>query len=173
MARRGGVPKDMIMAKQTVKGQGRVFLVVVDETEEMRAALRFASLRAKSTGGKVALLYVIEPTEFTHWVAVEDLSQEENRERAEEVMQDLSAEVNEWAGELPVLFLREGTRDECVLELIEEEPDISILVLGAATGTKGPGPLVSALTGRLVSKLRVPVTIVPGNLSDEQIIAIT
>ena len=163
----------MIMAKQTAKGQGRVFLVVVDETEEMRAALRFASLRAKSTGGKVALLYVIEPTEFTHWVAVEDLSQEENRERAEEVMQDLSAEVNEWAGELPVLFLRVGTRDECVLELIEEEPDISILVLGAATGTKGPGPLVSALTGRLVSKLRVPVTIVPGNLSDEQIIAIT
>ena len=160
-------------AKQTAKGQIRVFLVVVDETEEMRTALRFASLCAKSAGGKVALLYVIEPTEFMHWMAAEDLSQEENRERAEEVMQNLSAEVNEWAGELPVLFLREGNRDECVLELIEEEPAISILVLGAATGTKGPGPLVSALTGKLVSKLRVPVTIVPGNLSDEQIKAIT
>jgi hypothetical protein len=57
--------------------------------------------------------------------------------------------------------------------LIEEEPAISILVLGAATGAKGPGPLVSALTGKFVGKLRVPITIVPGNLNDEQIKAIT
>jgi len=163
----------MIMAKQSSQSQDRVFLVVVDETQEMRAALQFASLRAKSTGGRVALLYVIEPTEFMHWMAAEDLSQEESRERAEEVMQNLSAEVNEWAGELPVLFLQEGMRDECVLELIEKEPAISILVLGAATGAKGPGPLVSALTGKLMGKLRVPITVVPGNLSDEQIKAIT
>ena len=161
------------MAKQLSQSQDRVFLVVVDETQEMRAALHFASLRAKSTGGRVALLYVIEPTEFMHWMAAEDLSQEESRERAEEVMQNLSAEVNEWARELPVLFLREGMRDECVLELIEKEPAISILVLGAATGAKGPGPLVSALTGKLMGKLRVPITMVPGNLSDEQIKAIT
>jgi hypothetical protein len=33
------------------KASGRVFLVVVDETEEMRVALRFAALRARSTGG--------------------------------------------------------------------------------------------------------------------------
>ena len=163
----------MIMVRQSLQSQDRVFLVVVDETQEMRAALRFASLRAKSTGGKVALLYVIEPTEFMHWMAAEDLSQEESRERAEEVMQNLSAKVNKWAGELPVLFLREGMRDECVLELIEKEPAISILVLGAATGAKGPGPLVSALTGKLMGKLRVPITMVPGNLSDEQIKAIT
>ena len=163
----------MIMVRQSLQSQDRVFLVVVDETQEMRAALRFASLRAKSTGGKVALLYVIEPTEFMHWMAAEDLSQEESRERAEEVMQNLSAKVNKWAGELPVLFLREGMRDECVLELIEKEPAISILVLGAATGAKGPGPLVSALTGKLMGKLRVPITMVPGNLSGEQIKAIT
>ena len=161
------------MAKQLSQSQDRVFLVVVDETQEMRPALHFASLRAKSTGGRVALLYVIEPTEFMHWMAAEDLSQEESRERAEEVMQNLSAEVNEWAKELPVLFLQEGVRDECVLELIEKEPAISILVLGAATGAKGPGPLVSTLTGKLMGKLRVPITVVPGNLSDEQIKAIT
>ncbi|MBT5373283.1 MAG: universal stress protein, partial [Rhodospirillaceae bacterium] len=68
----------------------------------MRAALRFASLRAKHTGGRVALLYVIEPPEFMHWMAVENLNQEESREEAETVLQDLSAEVNEWAGAWPV-----------------------------------------------------------------------
>ena len=56
-----------------------------------------------------------------------------------------------------------------LLKLIAEEPMISILVLGASTNPKGPGPLVSALTGKFVSRLRIPVTIVPGNLSDEDI----
>jgi hypothetical protein len=42
-------------------------------------------------------------------------------------------------------------------------------VLGASTSPKGPGPLVSALTGKFVSKLRIPVTIVPGNLSDDDV----
>src|SRR3546814_11339237 len=47
----------------------RVFLVVVDETEEMRVALRFAARRAHSTGGKVAMLYVVEPSAFQHWMS--------------------------------------------------------------------------------------------------------
>lgn len=155
------------------KRRERVFLVVVDETEEMHAALCFASLRAKNAGGRVALLYVTEKTDFMHWMAVEDLSQEESREEAEALLQKLSAKVNKWAGSMPVLFLRHGTRSGCLIQLIEEEPDISILVLGAATGAKGPGPIISALTGKYLGKLRIPITIVPGNLSDEQIAAIT
>ena len=151
------------------KKTGRVFLVVVDETEEMGAALRFASLRAKKTGGRVALLHVMEKSDFMHWMAVEDLRQEECREAAEALMQKMSAEVNNWAGAFPVIFLREGIKSDCLFELIEEEPNISILVLGAATGSKGPGPLIAALTGKFIGKLRIPVTIVPGNLSDEQI----
>ena len=39
----------------------RTFLVVVDETEEMRNALRYACRRAQHTSGRVALVYVVEP----------------------------------------------------------------------------------------------------------------
>ena len=53
--------------------QQRIFLVVVDETEEMRVALRYAALRARHTGGRVALLFVIEPSELKTWGAIEDL----------------------------------------------------------------------------------------------------
>ena len=70
---------------------------------------------------------------------------------------------------MPILYVREGDRRDELLKLIDEEPSISILVLGAATGAKGPGPLVSALTTKFVGKLRVPVTIVPGHLSLESI----
>jgi hypothetical protein len=77
--------------------------------------------------------------------------------------------VQKLSGSMPVLYFREGNRREQVMTLIDEEPSISILVLGAATGSKGPGPLVSALTGKFVGKMRVPVTIVPGHLSIEDI----
>ena len=81
----------------------RVFLVVVDETEEMKVALRFACQRARRTGGRVALLYVIEPAEFQHWMAVEDLMREEARSEGEQLLQRLAAQVNELVGTIPVL----------------------------------------------------------------------
>jgi nucleotide-binding universal stress UspA family protein len=147
----------------------RVFLVIVDETEEMEVALRFACRRARHTGGRVALLYVIEPAEFQHWMAVEDLMREEARSEGEQLLQKLAARVNELVGSIPILYVREGkVRDE-LFKLLDEEPRVSILVLGANPGSRGPGPLVSALTGKMIGKLRVPVTVVPGNLADEEI----
>ena len=147
----------------------RVFLVVVDETEEMKVALRFACLRARRTGGRVALLYVIEPAEFQHWMAVGDLMREEARSEGEQLLQRLAALVNELVGTIPVLYVREGKVRDQLFKLLDEEPRISVLVLGANTGSRGPGPLVSALTGKMIGKLRVPITVVPGNLSDEEI----
>ncbi len=147
----------------------RVFLVVVDETEEMKVALRFACLRARRTGGRVALIYVIEPAEFQHWMAVGDLMREEARSEGEQLLQRLAAQVNELVGTIPVLYVREGKVREELFKLLDEEPRISILVLGANTGSRGPGPLVAALTGKMIGKLRVPITVVPGNLRDEEI----
>jgi nucleotide-binding universal stress UspA family protein len=147
----------------------RVMLVVIDESAELQVALRFACLRAAHTGGRVAMLYVIEPADSQQWMAVEDLMREERRAEAEATMGRLSEQVFEWSGNMPILFLREGKVRDQLLKLIEEEPSISILVLGAATGPDGPGPLVTHLAGKIAGRLRVPVTIVPGGLSDEQL----
>lgn len=161
------------MSERPPKTVERIFLAVVDQSEELGVALRFASLRAKNTGGRVALLYVIEPADFQHWMAVEDLMREERRQEAEAVLQKFSAQVQEWSGKTPVLYVREGKMREELLKLIDEDRSISILVLAAATGTAGPGPLVSSLAGKMTNRLRVPLTIVPGNLTDEQIESLT
>ena len=153
--------------------ENRLFLVVVDASEEMSVALHFACRRAHNTGGRVALLYVLEPADFQHWMAVEEKMREERREEAERVLNDHAAAVNTLTGHMPVLYLREGKASDLVVELIEEEPNISILVLGAGTGKKGPGPLVSSLAGKLSGKFPIPITVVPGNLSLEQIDALT
>ena len=158
------------MAEQTQTS--RVMLVVIDESAEHHVALRFAALRAAHTGGRVAMLYVIEPQDSQQWKAVEDLMREERRAEAEATIKQLSEQVFEWSGSMPAIFLREGKVREELLKLIEEEPSISILVLGAATGPQGPGPLVTHLAGKVAGRLRVPVTIVPGGLTDEQIAAL-
>jgi nucleotide-binding universal stress UspA family protein len=147
----------------------RVFLVVVDETAEMQNALHFAIRRARSTDGRVALLYVIEPAEFQHWLGVERVMQEEARQRAEQTLQALAAKVQAETGKLPILHVREGWRNEQLLALIEEDPSIQLLVLGTATGREGPGPLVTYLVSQMGSQMRVPVTLVPGQLTPEEI----
>ncbi len=152
--------------------QPRIFLVVIDDSEEMRVALRYAALRARHTGGKVALLYVIEPSDLQQWMAVETLMREERREAAEALLQKLSGEVADLCGGLPIVHIREGRRRDELQALLEEEPSISILVLAAGTGPEGPGPLVTHLVGKMSGKMRVPVTVVPGSLSDEQIAAL-
>lgn len=151
----------------------RKSLVCVDDTPECRVALRFACRQAKKTGGGVTLLRVIEPADFQHWVAVEDLMREEARDEAEALLQELAAGVNEWAELMPELVVREGPKRDAVLTLIEEDPAISILVLGAASGPEGPGPLVNALASQMAGTMRVPVTIVPGTLSNAQIDELT
>lgn len=152
----------------------RIFLCIVDESDEMDKALRFACGRAKNTNGTVALLMVIEPAEFQHWMFVGNLMQEENREEAEEMMNVLSALVERRTGKKPMTYIREGNLREKLLELIKENPNISVVILGADSGKNGPGPLVtSLLEKRGAGSFPIPVTIVPGHLTKEQIEAIT
>jgi nucleotide-binding universal stress UspA family protein len=152
----------------------RVFLVVVDDSAERAVALKYAALRARKGGGRVALLRVIEPEGITEWAGVGAMMKEERREEAEKLLSGLAAQVNEITGGMPILLIREGEPRDELLALLEEDPRISILVLAsAAVGGGGPGPLIAALTGRYASRVRVPLTIVPGALGDKELDRIT
>ena len=147
----------------------RIFLVVVDDSDEMMVALRFACLRARNTGGRVALLYVQEPADFHHWLGVGALIQSERREEAEARLQDLSATAQTLSGSTPILLIREGKRGDEILKLLEEDPTISILVLGSSASGEGPGPIISHFMKQGGQRLRVPLTIVPGSLSNDEV----
>lgn len=151
----------------------RVFLVVVDDSPERAVALRYAALRAAKSGGRVALLRVIEPVEQSEWAGIGAMMAEERREEAEALVAGLAAQVSEITGGLPMLITREGDVAEELLALLDEDPRISILVLATAASTKGPGPLVTALTGRLAGRMTVPMTVVPGGMSDAELDRVT
>lgn len=160
------------MSEDSNRRLPRIFLVVADDTAELTTALRYACLRARKTDGRVAVLSVIEPADFQHWMSVETLMQNERRSEAERVLQKMAANIIKWSGNMPCFYIREGKRTEQLLEVLEEDP-VSILVLGADTGPKGPGPLVAALSGKLIGKMRVPLTVVPGNLPDDALEELT
>ncbi len=151
----------------------RIFMVVVDESPEMPVALYYASRRAQRTGGRVALLRVIPPHEGHGLASVEALMREEAQQEAQQLLQRLAKTVVDETGKLPVIYLKEGSARDELIELLANDPSISILVLAAGTGPEGPGPLISFLASKGMAKLRVPVTIVPGNLTHEQIDAIS
>ena len=151
----------------------RTFLLVVDKSEEMRAALRFACRRVVNSGGSVALFLALPYIEFQHFSTIGELMNLEAKTEAERLLQQIAAEVHRQTGKFPELFLRQGDTLPELTKVITENTHISMLVLGAGTGTEGPGLIVSAISGKLSGKIEIPVTIVPGDLPEERIDALT
>jgi len=150
----------------------RKFLVVLDDSRECLNAMRFAAMRAARTSGGVAVLAVIPPEEFNHWIGVGDLMREEARERIEAHFEVFAKWMRDKQGVDPELVIREGEAVAEIMAQLQDDPDIGVLVLGAASDKKGPGPLVTQLS-RNAGGLPIPITVVPGDLSKERLEAIT
>ncbi len=144
----------------------RAYLVIVDETEEARSALRYAARRAARTGGQVDILALIPPQEFVQWGGVQAAMEEEARLRAEAMVLQASGAIVEEAGVRPSILVRHGDPIKAIGEMLKKRDDIAALVLGAAADG-GPGPLVSHFAGAAAGGLPCPLVIVPGRLSDE------
>jgi nucleotide-binding universal stress UspA family protein len=150
----------------------RKFLVVLDDSRECLNAMRFAAMRAKKSGGGVSILSVIPPDEFNHWIGVGDIMRQEARERIEAHYEVFAKWMRDRQGITPELFIREGEPVPEILAHIESDPEIGILVLGAGFDKKGPGPLVSQMS-KNAGTLPCPITIVPGNLTKDQLELLT
>ena len=148
----------------------RKFLVVVDKSPECKVAIRFATRRAQATGGRVTLLCVAQLPEMQQWRGVEEIMKDEAHQDAESLIHDAAKTVNELSGIVSELVIAEGLPADCLVELLKSDGEISILVLAAATAKDGPGPLVTSIA--TASPYPIPVTIVPGNLSDGDIDAL-
>jgi nucleotide-binding universal stress UspA family protein len=148
-------------------------LVVIDDTEECDRAVYFASRRAARIGGNVVMLSVIDIQDHSQqWLGVADVMRAEAHDAADAQLNKYAARANGLAGIAPERAVREGDKAGEILKVIDEDEDIFILVLAAGTGTEGPGPLVTTI-GRTAGDYPIPVAIVPGHLSDEEIDALS
>lgn len=148
----------------------RKFLVVVDKTPESKVAIRFATRRAQATGGRVTLLCVASHADFQQWRGVEEIMKDEAHQEAESLIYDAAKMVNELSGIICELVIGEGRSMDALMSLLKGDSDISILVLAASTAKEGPGPLVATVA--TAAHYPIPVTIVPGSLTDADIDAL-
>jgi nucleotide-binding universal stress UspA family protein len=156
------------------QGHARKFMVIVDESVEVESALYFAASRSLHAGGKLLLLYVIEP-EHQFWDGVKQVQLEEETNKARALFRLFRRKLNNAGFESVAVeeVIREGKKAEEILKQIDDDEDIAVLVLGAAVDAAGPGPLVSSLAaGPTAGKFPIPITIVPGDLTLEDIRAL-
>jgi nucleotide-binding universal stress UspA family protein len=154
-------------------GHRRKFLVIVDDTPECARAVRYAARRAEHTSGGLVLLYIIVPPDPQSWAGVENLMRAEAMEDAEKALGRAADLVRAARTVEPEPVIREGNRSDEIVKLIEADEDIAILVLAAGTDKEGPGPLVTAIAGKASGTFPVPITIVPGNMDDEALAALS
>ena len=150
----------------------RKFLVIADDSPEFGAALRYACRRARSTGGHVALLRVIEPAVFEHWSGVREEMERQELAEAEAVLQRLAEQVVAQTGAAPEFLIKHAENTKAAIRsVVADDPEIKILILAAAVGGRGPGPLVASIAKEGVNwgSRKLPVTVVPGDLTDEEI----
>ena len=152
----------------------RKFLVVIDDTPECDRAVTFAAHRVKRTGGTVVLLSVIDSADFQQFLGVEEVMRAEAREEAERLLDQRIARIAAIGDIRTETVIREGRPIEEIEKLIAQDPGIGILVLAASTSPEGPGPLVTAFATRSGGgALPILVAIVPGSMTDEQIVAVS
>lgn len=144
-------------------------LVVVDDSGEWDRAVYYASRWAIRSGGGVVMLRIIEADQQSQeWLGVADIMRAEAQEAAEAALDRAAGRANGIAAITPERVIREGAPMERLLAVIDEDPDIAMLVLAANPGAEGPGPLVSLLT-QAAGTFPVPVTIISGALSDQSV----
>ncbi len=154
-------------------GHKAKFLVVIDETQECDRAVYFASRRAMRTGVSVIMLYVVAMHDTNQqWLGVADLMRAEAQEEATALLDKYATLSTGVTGVVPERVIREGETAREVVALIEEDEDIALLVLGAGNTAEGPGPLVATI-GRMAGTFPIPLAIVPGHLTDEELDALS
>ena len=149
------------------------FLVVIDDTPECDRAIYYASRRCARIGAKVLMCRVIQTQDRNQqWLGVADIMRQEALDEARTVLAQAAARARSIGDIVPEQVIREGEVGQQVLALIEEDQDIVVLVLAAGTGKHGPGPLLTGLN-KTAATFPIPIPIVPGHLSDQDIDALS
>jgi nucleotide-binding universal stress UspA family protein len=153
-------------------GHRRKYLVIIDDSPECDRAVYWASQRAARTGATLLMLRVIDTSDRNQqWLGVADIMRAEAHEQANAALDLAAGRANGVAGITPERAIREGDVAEEILKMIDEDEDIGILTLAAGTGNEGPGPLVTNLA-KNAGTYPIPVAVVPGHLSDEELDAL-
>ncbi len=144
-------------------------LVLVDDTPEWERAVYYATRWAVRSGGSVVMLRVIETSDLNQqWLGVAEIMRAEAEADANAAIDRAAGRAYAVAAITPERAIREGDAITQILDVIDKDADICMLVLAAGTGAEGAGPVIATLA-KSAGTFPIPLVIIPGNLSDEEI----
>lgn len=144
-------------------------LVCVDNSQHSRVAVRFACREAERLSFKVELIHVINPSEYNTLFMGGDMLREEKQAEADALLKDIAKEAKQFSKIKPTYQIREGFLSDEVVKAIEEDGTVNMLILGKAPESGSKSDFIAVLSAELVSKIMIPMLIVPGDLTDAQI----
>ncbi len=160
------------MLMQSIQSQAAndpTVLICVSDSDESAVAIHYGCLRAIRRKHHVAILHIIEPTEFQGLSLITDLIREEKEQFATQLMQKMSAIAAQHGIGDASLIVRENSLSDGILSAIEESPHINLIILAINPDSHRGPKLMAALTEELGKSITIPLVIVPGNLTNEQI----
>ena len=142
-------------------------LVIIDLSPELKVALRYGGLRAKSTRCGLILLSIVDEGTPQQWKTVENIMQDEAKKESKKILAEHSSFVKEVSGITPETKIVTGNSEEAILKLLKNDKSIRMVVLAASEEKNNPGPLINLLVNN--TKLPIPAVIVPGHLNETEI----
>jgi nucleotide-binding universal stress UspA family protein len=150
-----------------VQPNARKYLVCVTDNDESRVALKMACIKAKHHGGKVTVVHVIPPTDGQTLFTVAERLKEEQRSAAETFIKQMCESAFALTGIMPVIDIRDGNVGDEIVCAALEDGDYILMVLGFSESS-GSAALMEWLCAQMGKKLLIPIMVVPGNLTDQQ-----
>lgn len=141
-----------------------VYLLVADETPEFQTALKYAAYLAKAQKARLSILYLVEEPEIMPWGDIGRRMHYDALHEALDLVLSACDYAREVTGQMPCIYLEKHSHFDDIARIVEEDQNVTKLILGGDCRSKSPGPLVSYFTGKGLPKLRVPLTIVPGDM---------
>ncbi|MEP5938983.1 MAG: universal stress protein [Erythrobacter sp.] len=144
----------------------RTYLVIMDDTDEARSALRFAARRAAAVDGSIHILALVTQQNVSAFGAVQATIEQEARDRVEMLAHGAAGNLLAESGLMPTISVKMGKAQEIIRDFLTEHPEVNALVLGAA-GAGNPGPLVTHFSAQSGS-LPCPLYVIPCDYNENR-----
>ncbi len=145
------------------------FLVVIDDSNELKNAIHFAAKRAKNTNGSLSMLYVVDHALNAQWSKVEHLIEQEETSEAKKICRSWAQKIKKNFSIESEIILKLGSRTDEIIKLLKEDKDIRFLVLATSAEGENPGPIIKSLLSSKMRDLSIPIVLVPGSMEEKDI----